>query len=62
MRCIRNVLIHSNGKWNQKTLQEMQMYVSDPITITAGTKVSLRFEDLFLYRRAVRTFVNKATK
>ena len=62
MRCIRNILIHSNGKWNQNTLQEMQMYVSSPITITAGSKVSLCFEDLFRYRRAVRTFVNNATK
>ena len=62
MRCIRNALVHANGKWNSDTLRAIQAYVSEPITIDEGTKISLCFEDLFSYRRAVRTFVNKATK
>ena len=62
MRCIRNVLIHANGKWNKDTLQEIKAYVPGSIAISPGTEVLLSFEDLIRYRRAVRTFVNSATK
>ena len=62
LRCIRNSLVHNNGKWSQRSVNDIKNYVSADIKIIDGDEISLCFEDIFRFKRAVRTFVNNAAE
>lgn len=55
---VRNCIVHSNGKWNQKSIDIVRNILL-PIP-SLGDTVSIGFPVLFLYRKAIRTFLNQA--
>jgi hypothetical protein len=60
---IRNALVHENGFWGEKQLNLLsQSGIADSDLPGIGTAVSPGVEDLFRYRRAVRTSLNELGK
>ena len=61
-RILRNVIIHSDGIWRQRAIDDfMQVFPSrTPPAINSATKVNI--DDLFAYRRAMRTVLNAAAR
>jgi hypothetical protein len=54
---IRNAIVHNNSIWNEKALAEL--VVADVSELPkAGSQLRLGIDDLFRYRRAVRTTLN----
>ena len=61
-RILRNAIIHSDGVWRQRAIDDfMQVFPSrTPPAINSATKVNI--DDLFAYRRAMRTVLNAAAR
>jgi hypothetical protein len=53
----RNVLTHSGGKWNKKTITIVESFL-DPCP-KEGEKLVIGFPMLFRYRKAMRIFIDK---
>jgi hypothetical protein len=59
LNILRNCIIHNDTKWNDKGLMELRNICSN-ITASPGDSVTLTYEDLLRYKRAVRTLLNQA--
>lgn len=55
---VRNSLCHANGRWNKKSLAMITEFI-EPLP-EAGEEITVGFEMLFNYRKAIRTFLNQA--
>lgn len=53
----RNVLTHSAGIWNKKSIDCVKGFIADPPR--AGEELSVGISMLFYYRKAMRTFLNQ---
>jgi hypothetical protein len=53
----RNVLTHSGGLWNKKSITIVSSFVKPPPAV--GEKLQIGFPMLFRYRKAMRTFLNE---
>lgn len=53
----RNVLSHTQGKWTQRSIDQVKDFV-DPAPLE-GEHLSIGFSMLFRYRKAIRTFINE---
>lgn len=56
---VRNVLTHSNGRWNAKSITLVKSFAS-PIP-NVGEQLSVGFTMLFRYRKAMRTMLNEVS-
>ena len=54
---VRNVLAHNNGVWNKKSIDYVKPFMTPPPK--DGDKLSIGFSALFVYRKAIRTFLNE---
>jgi hypothetical protein len=57
---IRNCLIHNSGKWSQLSINKLNKIVS-PLP-TLNSKIVIGYQDLFRYKRAVRTIIGEINK
>lgn len=55
---VRNSLCHASGRWNKKSLAIISEFI-EPLP-EAGEEITVGFEMLFNYRKAIRTFLNQA--
>lgn len=53
----RNVMCHAGGRWNEKSIQIVSSFVNPPPK--DGDQLQLGFVPLFLFRKAMRTFLNE---
>ena len=53
----RNVLTHSNGRWNEKSIAIVKTFVTP--APKNGDRLIIGFPMLFRYRKAMRTFLNE---
>lgn len=60
MVVIRNCLVHSAGNWSKGAADQIQSICGNRPTV--GDKVCVGFDDLFRYKRAVRTFLGEANR
>jgi hypothetical protein len=56
---VRNVLTHSSGQWNAKSIALVDSFVSPPPVV--GERLVIGVAMLFQYRKAMRTFLNEVT-
>ena len=56
---VRNVLTHSKGNWNEKTIEIVRPFIDPPPQ--AGDKLVVGFSMLFRYRKAMRTLLNQVS-
>lgn len=61
-RILRNVIVHAEGTWAQRALEDFRRFFPAKIGPAAGTKASINVDDLFAYRRAMRTVLNAAAR
>lgn len=54
---VRNVLTHSNGKWNSKSISIVDGFIQNPPV--PGEKLVIGTSMLFRYRKAMRTMLNE---
>ena len=59
LNILRNCIIHNDARWNDKSLTELGK-LCENITASTGDDVTLTYEDLLRYKRAVRTLLNQA--
>lgn len=59
LNVIRNCFVHNDGKWSGRGLQDIAPFVTNLIA-KDGDPVEVNFEDVFRYKRAVRTLLNQA--
>ena len=62
LRIIRNCIVHNKCLFSKTAIQELKKYVDKDSNAIENKKVYLCFEDIFRFRRAVRTFINEAKK
>ncbi|WP_407279218.1 hypothetical protein U5817_24860 [Aromatoleum evansii] len=58
LNVIRNCFVHNDGKWGARGLKDIAPLVTN-LTAKAGDSVEVNYEDLFRYKRAVRTLLNQ---
>lgn len=56
---VRNVLTHSKGRWNDKTIALVESFVT-PVP-KVGEQLCVGFTMLFRYRKAMRTMLNEVS-
>ena len=59
LNVIRNCFIHNDGKWSSRCLNDIAPVVTNLIA-KDGDPVEINYEDIFRYKRAVRTLLNQA--
>lgn len=59
LNVIRNCFVHNDGKWSSRGLKDIGAVVTN-LTAKEGDSVTVNYEDLFRYKRAVRTLLNQA--
>lgn len=59
LNVIRNCFVHNDGKWNSRGLRDIGTIVQN-LTAKEGDPVTINYEDVFRYKRAVRTLLNQA--
>lgn len=59
LNVIRNCYVHNEGKWSTRGLKDIAPLVTN-LTPKAGDSVEINYEDIFRYKRAVRTLLNQA--
>lgn len=59
LNVIRNCFVHNEGKWNSRGLNDIGVVVAH-VTAKLGDPVTVNYEDVFRYKRAVRTLLNQA--
>ncbi|MNG07740.1 hypothetical protein D3C84_910560 [compost metagenome] len=59
LNVIRNCFVHNDGKWSSRGLKDIGAVVTN-ITAQDGDPVTVNYEDIFRYKRAVRTLLNQA--
>ncbi len=59
LNIIRNCFIHNDGNWSDRGLNDIRPIVTNLIAKN-GDSVDVNYEDLFRYKRAVRTLLNQA--
>lgn len=59
LNVIRNCFVHNEGKWSSRGLKDIGAVVTN-LTAKDGDPVSINYEDVFRYKRAVRTLLNQA--
>jgi hypothetical protein len=59
LNVIRNCFVHNQGKWSEKGLRDIADIVGS-LTAKEGDMITTNFEDVFRYKRAVRTLINQA--
>jgi hypothetical protein len=62
LNIIRNCLVHNEGKWSDRALKDITSIVEGKPIATVGNPVTINYEDVFRYKRAVRTLLNQAEK
>ena len=53
----RNVMCHTSGRWNEKSIGIIRSFVDQPPNV--GDQLQLGFVPLFQFRKAMRTFLNE---
>lgn len=56
---VRNVLTHSQGRWNAKTIALVESFVTPAPKV--GEQLCVGFTMLFRYRKAMRTMLNEVS-
>ncbi|QMV72421.1 hypothetical protein HS961_05995 [Comamonas piscis] len=56
---VRNVLTHSKGLWNEKSIAIVKSFVAPPPKV--GEPLSIGITMLFRYRKAIRSLLNQLT-
>ena len=59
LNVIRNCFVHNDGKWSSRGLKDIGAVVTN-LTAKEGDPVTINYEDVFRYKRAVRTLLNQA--
>ncbi|QKH38526.1 hypothetical protein FOC84_27770 [Achromobacter pestifer] len=59
LNVIRNCIVHNDGKWSDRGLKDIAPLVKN-LVAKNGDRVEVNFEDVFRYKRAVRTLLNQA--
>lgn len=59
LNVIRNCFVHNDGKWSSRGLKDIGAVVTN-LTAKDGDPVTVNYEDVFRYKRAVRTLLNQA--
>ncbi|WP_455233676.1 hypothetical protein [Geopseudomonas aromaticivorans] len=59
LNVIRNCFVHNDGKWSTRGLKDIAPFVLNLIA-KDGDPVEVNYEDVFRYKRAVRTLLNQA--
>ncbi len=59
LNVIRNCFVHNDGKWSERGLQDIAPLVKN-LVANDGEPLEVNFEDVFRYKRAVRTLLNQA--
>lgn len=57
---VRNVLSHNGGYWNKRSIDIVIPFLHKPPTI--NDRLTIGFPMLFLYRKAIRTFLNETAR
>jgi hypothetical protein len=60
MIAARNVLAHSGGCWNTRSVAIVSGFVNPPPKV--GDKLEIGFQMLFRYRKAIRTLLNQSAR
>lgn len=61
-RILRNVMVHAAGTWGQRAVAEFTRYLPAKAGPKVGSAASINVDDLFAYRRALRTVLNAAAR
>lgn len=61
-RILRNVLVHAAGTWTQRAVDDFSRLFPAKTPPVVGTTASINVDDLFAYRRALRTVLNAAAR
>ncbi|MDP0498684.1 MAG: hypothetical protein Q7P63_01165 [Verrucomicrobiota bacterium JB022] len=56
---IRNTLLHSNGYWCEKSIGILELGEVDTSSIDCSRRIRVSFDDIYKYRRALRTFAGE---
>lgn len=59
LNVIRNCFVHNDGKWSNQGIKDIRALVAN-LTANEGDLVTVNYEDVFRYKRAVRTLLNQA--
>ena len=59
LNVIRNCFVHNDGRWSTRGLKDIGSFVTN-LTAKDGDLVEVNYEDVFRYKRAVRTLLNQA--
>ncbi len=59
LNVIRNCFVHNDGKWSNRGLKDIGGIVTN-LTAKDSDPVTVNYEDVFRYKRAVRTLLNQA--
>lgn len=59
LNIIRNCFVHNDGKWSSRGLKDIGAVVTN-LAAKDGDPVTVNYEDVFRYKRAVRTLLNQA--
>lgn len=59
LNVIRNCFVHNDGKWGNRGLKDIGAIVPN-LTAKDSDPVTVNYEDVFRYKRAVRTLLNQA--
>lgn len=62
LRIIRNCIVHNNGLFSKTAIRELKQYVDKDSNVLENENINPCFEDIFRFRRAVRTFINETKK
>lgn len=59
LNVLRNCFVHNDGKWSSRGLKDIGAVVEN-LTAKEGDPITVNYEDVFRYKRAVRTLLNQA--
>ncbi len=59
MNAIRNCIIHSASKWNERSASQLERKLG--IKPVVGSPITVSFKDIFNYKKAVRVFLGEAS-
>jgi len=60
LRILRNCIVHASSVWSARACNDLKTATGQ--SVAPGTTVSLSVDDLFRYRRALRTVLNRAAR
>lgn len=62
LNALRNCIVHNEARWNDGAFNEINDLCNSGVLAQIGDPVALSYEDIFRYKRAVRTLLNQASQ